>query len=259
MSDRKIVLVGLATCAFFAQAVSAQIFVFPGDTVNIPTPIANADVNGNPGGATINSIKLTVSPQSGFVTSASDSSTESLTPGEVKTFTPSFVVDPTAADGTYTVTLKVVSSDTGIDPDPSSSASDIQVNFIVATGLPSAAGQNAYGRSIGGAMSSTECFTAKAVDTASGIASISFGPKGGSMQTYAFLCGVPPISTQAYAGAFCGLTPNATYTLTVTNCAGVQSQSDTLVKDGGSPAMQMCVTTPQTTSCSTPGPAWYPH
>ena len=57
-------ILGFAGLLELGLVVSAQIYVRPGDTVSLPTPIANSDDSGNPGGTTINSIKLTVAPLS---------------------------------------------------------------------------------------------------------------------------------------------------------------------------------------------------
>ena len=110
---------------------AAENFVKPGDTITLPTPIKNADDEGNPGGDTISSMQLIVTGDTACVTNAVASAAQSLAPGEAKTFTPSFVVGPALDGQTCNVTLHMVSSDVGIDPDPDDPAGDTLVRFTV--------------------------------------------------------------------------------------------------------------------------------
>jgi len=128
-------VLGLSLLSGVGQAqAQTTIFVKPGDTVEIPLPVENANDNGDPGGDTISSMKVIVTGDSAFVTNPTESAAQSIAPGETKTFTPSFVVGsgPGVVDGqTYTVRLKQVSPDAGIDPDPDDPSSDTVVNFII--------------------------------------------------------------------------------------------------------------------------------
>ena len=127
-------VLSLATAWLLVSQAAAQNFVRPGETVTLPTSITNADDNGDPGGDTISSMKVIVTGDSAFVTNPAESATQSIAPGETKTFTPSFVVGsgPGVVDGqTYTVRLKQVSPDAGIDPDPDDPASFVIVNFPI--------------------------------------------------------------------------------------------------------------------------------
>lgn len=123
---RAAVFVCAGLIASLGSAAFAQNFVKPGDTVSIPFPVENAVDSGD----TINSMKVVVTGGSAFVTSPTDSATQSLALGEVKTFTPTFVVG-NVLDGSYTVTLKQVSTDVGLDPDPDDPASDTSVLFPI--------------------------------------------------------------------------------------------------------------------------------
>ena len=122
--NRAAVVVFAGLIASLGSAAFAQNFVKPGDTVSIPFPVENAADSGD----TINSMKVVVTGDSSFVTNPTDSATQSLALGEVKTFTPTFVVGK-VIDGTYTVTLKQVSTDVGLDPDPDDAAGLTVVSF----------------------------------------------------------------------------------------------------------------------------------
>lgn len=126
-------VLGLSLLSGVGQAqAQTTIFVKPGDTVEIPLPVENANDNGDPGGDTISSMKVIVTGDSAFVSNPTESAAQSIAPGETKTFTPSFVVGPDAVDGqTYTVRLKQVSPDAGIDPDPDDPVSEIEVILMV--------------------------------------------------------------------------------------------------------------------------------
>lgn len=129
---RSLLLAGTAWL-FAPPATGAEtIFVAPGDTLSLPTPIANATVDGAPGGDSITSMQLVVIGDPSVVTNPAPSETLSLAPGEEKTFTPSFVVG-NVTDGTYTVTLHMVTPDDGIVPDPDSADSDTTVSFAIAS------------------------------------------------------------------------------------------------------------------------------
>jgi hypothetical protein len=127
------ILAAVAAVCFLRAASAAQaqtIYGKPGDTISLPTPIVNATPDGAPGGDTINSMQLVIvsTDGSGAVTNATPSATQSIAPGASVNFTPSFVVG-NVADGNYSFTLHMVSSDAGIIPDPDSAASDTQVSF----------------------------------------------------------------------------------------------------------------------------------
>jgi hypothetical protein len=109
----------------------------PGDTETFPTPIANATVDGEPGGATIGSMKVVLRSSSSAVLRMTESATQSIAPGESKIFTPSLDVDPNAKAGQkFEVILHMVSPDAGIIPDPDSPASDTLLHFIVKRSCP---------------------------------------------------------------------------------------------------------------------------
>ncbi|MBI5622548.1 MAG: hypothetical protein HY924_02085, partial [Elusimicrobia bacterium] len=105
----------------------AQNYVKPGDAVEIPVLVKNL----NDSGDSMNNVQVTVSGPSGFLTNAAPSVVDSIPKATEKTFTPSFVVDPNAQEGTYTVTLKAVIGDVGIDPDPDDPASFIELMLTV--------------------------------------------------------------------------------------------------------------------------------
>ena len=105
------------------EGLNAQIFVQPGDVVTIPLPIRNKSDSA----AIINNVKVQVTGDSQFVTNPTDSATESLDIGAVKIFTPQFIVGNNLNDGVYKATLKIISPDVGIAPDPA--AEEISVDF----------------------------------------------------------------------------------------------------------------------------------
>ena len=131
--NRAAVFVFAGLIASLGSAAFAQNFVKPGDTVSIPLPTENAADSGE----TIDSVKVVVTGPSAFVTNPTDSATESLTPGQTKTLTASFIVGTAAEEGqVYEVRLKTVTPDLGVDPDPDDATTDTSVRFTVNNTAP---------------------------------------------------------------------------------------------------------------------------
>ncbi|MBI5200129.1 MAG: hypothetical protein HY925_00965 [Elusimicrobia bacterium] len=120
-------LVALAAIAavVLGGEAEAQNFVVPGEAVTVNVPIENASDSG----AAILNVQVTITGGGNFATNLTTATAASITPGAAATLTPSFVVNPAAADGSYSVNVHTVIDDLGIDPQPT----DIQVTFEIDT------------------------------------------------------------------------------------------------------------------------------
>ena len=133
-SGYAVVLLALSLDFSVVGAGSAQatptILVSPGDTVSIPQPIQNAADSGG----TINNVQVTLTSTSPYATNITPSFVASIASSCVSTFTPTFVVDPNAQSGSFTLNVITTIGDVGIDPDPATQVST--VSFTIDRSLP---------------------------------------------------------------------------------------------------------------------------
>lgn len=120
--------------------------------------------------------------------------------------------------------------------------------FIISTSSPDISAENDTNDIIPDVIPSSRCLVIHATDANTGIAAISVVGDGLS-QTMTYTCGIPAISTDVYAGTFCNLTENSTYTYTVTNCAGEEVVSSPISVATSTLGGIICVTSPAGTYC----------